>query len=104
MKKWIAGFAVAGTVLLFVYAFMTPVGMLRTLALVHGFPVEAVTMRVREAEPADVGVVCLDNPEGSTIYHIYENAPYAWVTDTVMENWIIYRHGPFYTVEYYGYC
>ena len=104
MKKWKRNLAAAGAVLLFGYGFMTPIGALRATALAAGYPVEAVTMKIRPATARDVGVRELDNPEGSAVYNVCENAPRSRATDTVMENWIVYRRGPFYTAEYYGYC
>ena len=104
MKKWKRNLAAAGAALLLGYVFMTPMGALRATALAVGYPVEAVTMKIRPATARDAGVRELDNPAGSTVYNICENAPRSRATDTVMENWIVYRHGPFYTANYYGYC
>lgn len=83
-------------VMLLAYAFLTPMGALRAAVFVNLYPVSAVTMDARFQRAADW------KSAGTAIYEITSHIPHERATDSDLVNWIVYRHGPFYTAEYYG--
>ena len=83
-------------VMLLAYAFLTPMGALRTAVFVNLHPASAVTMDARFQRAADW--VSAE----AVIYEITSHVPHERATDSDLVNWIVYRHGPFYTAEYYG--
>ncbi len=103
MKKRIQSAAVTLlSVLLLCYVFFTPVGALRLSVFCHGYPIEAVTLRTREATVQDTGAV-MNNPAHSTVYTITEHIPYEVPTGGELRNWIVYRFFVFHIMGYYGY-
>ncbi len=83
-------------VMLLAYAFLTPMGALRTAVFVNLHPASAVTMDAQVQRAADW--VSAE----AVIYEITSHVPHERATDSDLVNWIVYRHGPFYTAEYYG--
>ena len=83
-------------VALLAYVFLTPMGALRAAVFANLYPVSAVTMDAQVQRAADWV------PAEAVIYEITSHVPHERVTDSDLVNWIVYRHGPFYTAEYYG--
>ncbi|MGN1414316.1 MAG: hypothetical protein ACI4WY_08745 [Anaerovoracaceae bacterium] len=83
-------------VVLLAYVFLTPMGALRAAVFVNLYPFNAVTMDARFQRTADW------EPAGTVIYEITSHIPHERPTDSDLVNWIVYRYGPFYTAEYYG--
>ena len=83
-------------VALLAYVFLTPMGALRTAVVVNLHPASAVTMDAQVQRAADW--VSAE----AVIYEITSHVPHERATDSDLVNWIVYRHGPFYTAEYYG--
>lgn len=82
----------------------TPIGSLRVALLLHGYPASAVFLSVQEASSSDVGLSELDNPANTTLYRIIQPIPHESATGSDLINWIVTRHGIFYTADYYGWC
>ena len=83
-------------VVLLAYVLLTPMGALRAAVFVNLYPASAVTMDAKVQRAADW------EPAGTAIYEITSHVPHERATDSDLVNWIVYRHGPFYTAEYYG--
>ncbi len=78
-----------------IYITMTPEGALRFKLLTSGYPIKAVTMRLREkAYPMSLDF----NQKGYTL----ENPPTEKDTQAELYNWVVTKHGIFYTAKYYG--
>ena len=104
MNSMVKRIVAACLLLLVCYVVLTPIGALRATLLWSGFPAEALHLQVKVATAADVGLSKLDNPSNTTIYRIVSNVPHAEFTDTDLYNWIVSKHGIFYTAKYYGWC
>ena len=83
-------------VALLAYVFLTPMGALRAAVFANLYPVSAVTMDAQVQRAADWV------PAEAVIYEITSHVPHERATDSDLVNWIVYRHGPFFTAEYYG--
>ena len=83
-------------VALLAYVFLTPMGALRAAVFVNLHPASAVTMDAQVQRAADW--VSAE----AVIYEITSHVPHERATDSDLVNWIVYRHGPFFTAEYYG--
>lgn len=76
------------------YCTMTPTGALRFRIAVSGYPVKAVTTVIGAETYAFAGT-------GQTGYSLYD-PPVDKTTGSEMVNWVVNKHGPFYTAEYHG--
>lgn len=97
-KRTLTMMAAAGILLvvLLAYVFLTPMGALRAAVFANLYPVSAVTMDAQVQRAVDWV------PAEAVIYEITSHVPHERPTDSDLVNWIVYRHGPFYTAEYYG--
>jgi len=89
---------------LFVYFVMTPIGALRLGIALTGYPVKAVTSVITFNSPHPMDNLCgyslgiAANQIGYTL----ENPPHDVQTDSDLTNWVVTRHGVFYTGSYFG--
>lgn len=81
-----------------VYLFATPVGALRLAVLRYGYPKNAVTLKLSQdpnKTPIDL--------EKNEIFYTIANPPLEEKTQTLLENWVLSKIGPFYWGKYFGY-
>jgi hypothetical protein len=98
MKRRIVAASIL-TILIIVsgYFIMSEIGALRLALLLNGHPVSALTLAVKE-QPSEMELS--DNQTGFSL----ENPPVDKETSSKLVNWVVTRHGFFYTAEYYGWA
>lgn len=96
MKKGTRIAIIVGIILLAIaYFAMTRIGALRLAIIASGHPVNAFTFEVKE-KPYKMDLT--ENQEGISI----DNPPAEKGADAELVNWVVTKHGIFYTAEYYG--
>lgn len=78
-----------------IYLFMTPVGALRLKIALTGHPIKAITFTIAD-KPNHMFID--DNQIGYSL----ENPPFEKDTQSELINWVVTKHGIFYTADYYG--
>ena len=76
------------------YCTMTPTGALRFRIAVSGYPVKAVTSVIQNETYAFA-------KSGQTGYSLYD-PPVEKATGSELVNWVVTKHGVFYTARYFG--
>ncbi len=77
------------------YFTLTPIGALRLGIMAAGYPVAAWRFTVLE-QPYHMAL------EENQLGYSLENPPYEADTNSDLVNWVVTKHGPFYTARYYG--
>ncbi len=78
-----------------IYFTMTPIGALRFKIVTMGYPLSAFTFEIMdEANHMTLN----ENQVGYSL----DNAPFEEPTQSELINWIVTKHGLFYSADYYG--
>lgn len=77
------------------YLFMTPAGALRLKIALKGYPIKAVTS-ILAGKPEHMLM------DDNQIIYSLDNPPFEKDTQSELINWVVTKHGIFYTADYYG--
>ncbi|MFI3284397.1 MAG: hypothetical protein R3Y57_04875 [Erysipelotrichaceae bacterium] len=78
-----------------IYFTMTPIGALRFEILTLGHPISAFTFEVMDESNY---MTLNENQLGYSL----DNAPFEEPTQSELINWVVTKHGLFYSANYYG--
>lgn len=95
MKKLFKWITTICLLLIIGYFTMTKMGALRLAVITSGHPLSAFSFEIMD-EPYHI-----DTDENQTGYSL-DNPPFEKATQSKLVNWIVTKHGIFYTANYYG--